>query len=47
MSSFETTASGIAEHAGTHLDALTVPAGLEGAAEEPPRRPHAPRGDAP
>jgi hypothetical protein len=47
MSSFETIASGIAEHAGTYLDALAVPASLEAAAEEPPRRPDAPHGDAP
>ena len=47
MSSFGPIASDIAEHAGTHLDAPAVPAGLAGAAEEPPRRPDAPRGDAP
>jgi hypothetical protein len=46
MASIETIASGIAEHA-TYLDALTVPAGLERAADEPPRRPDRPCGEAP
>jgi transaldolase len=35
MASFETIASGIAQHAGTYADALAVPGGLERAAEEP------------
>jgi hypothetical protein len=47
MASFDTIASGIAQHAGTYVTALGVPEGLERAAEEPSRRPARPCGEAP
>jgi hypothetical protein len=47
MASFETIASGMAQHAGTYVDALAVSGGLERAAEEPSRRPARPCGEAP
>jgi hypothetical protein len=45
MASFESIASGIADHPSPCVDAPTVPAGMEIQAVQPPRRP-ARRGDA-
>jgi hypothetical protein len=47
MASFETIASGIAQHSGEHVEALAVTAGFQRPAEEPSRRPGRPCGEAP